>query len=224
MYGNNNFDDSAIRRKPLFRVKICGITRMEDALAAESLGAAAVGFVFYPSSRRFIEPVAARAISDTLGPFIARVGVFVDDKPANIRLIREQAGLTAVQLHGSETPESVRALAGIPVIKAFRVGEEFSPDRIGDYRAHAYLLDTYVPGECYGGTGKTFDWDIARTCRRHGKIILAGGITAENVADAIKAADPWGIDVSSGVECSPGVKDSEKMAALFDTVTGELTE
>lgn len=205
------------------RIKICGITRVEDALAAEAAGAAAVGFVLYPKSPRYIEPEQIREITNRLGPFIAKVGVFVNETPETIRQICVHAGLTAVQLHGDESPEVCGSFGTMPVVKAFRVGDGFDPAILTDFPIQTYLLDTYVEGGCRGGTGKVFDWQIAKACNAYGRIILAGGITPANIAEAIGAAVPWGIDVSSGVESSPGVKDHDAIVALFDAVK-ECTE
>ena len=202
-------------------VKICGITRTEDALIAEYLGAAAIGFVFYPKSKRYMEPVAAGEISEKLGPFIARVGVFVDENPSNVREIVRTARLTAVQLHGAEDQSYIDSLDGVTVIKAFRVGDDFDPDILGTFRSpQAFLLDTAGTGGCYGGTGKTFDWSKAEPCKKYGRIILAGGLNPENTADAIQTVRPWAVDVSSGVEISFGVKDEHKIAAFMETVKG----
>ena len=199
------------------RVKICGITRLEDALLAERLGAFAVGFVFHPPSRRFIEPAEAGRIARSLGSGILKVGVFVDEDPAAVRSTVETAGLTAVQLHGSEGPSYVRDLGGVMVIKTFRVGPDFDPDAIRAWPEGLFLLDTAVPGS-HGGTGRTFDWRTARACGGYGSIIVAGGLTPENVAGAVQTAEPWGVDVSGGVESSPGVKDHGRMRAFFSEV------
>lgn len=179
------------------KVKICGITRLENALLAERLGAFAVGFVFYPESPRFIEPEVAGVISGSLGPFISRIGVFVDEDPGTVRAAVRDAGLTAVQLHGSESPAYTRELGGITIIKAFRVRDGFDPGALGEYPADYFLLDAAVPG-ARGGTGRTFDWRLALPCRSYGRIILAGGLTAVNVCDAVMIAKPWGVDVSGG--------------------------
>ena len=199
-------------------VKICGINRLSDALLAEKIGASAVGFVFYPESRRYVDPEKAGKISEKLGPFIARVGVFVDETPALVIKTVQTAQLTTVQLHGSEDPEYVRELSKeIQVIKAFRVGKDFDINNLSKYKENvkAFLLDTYAENGCYGGTGKTFDWKKAAVCERFGKIILAGGLNASNVQQAIKIAKPWAVDVSSGIEREPGIKDPEKMRIFF---------
>lgn len=200
-------------------VKICGITRREDAFLAESLGASAIGYVFYPKSKRYLSSEDAGSISSALGPFIGKVGVFVDETPETVVSIVHKAGLTAVQLHGAETQEYIDALGGIPVIKAFRVDEDFESGILETYTTpQAFLLDTAGTGGNYGGTGKTFDWSKAEPCRKYGRIILAGGLNTENISQAIETVRPWAVDVSSGVEISHGVKDREKMTAFMDAV------
>ena len=198
-------------------IKICGITNPEDALLAEKLGASAVGFVFHPPSPRSIEPESAGLISDVLGPFISRVGVFVDEDPGKVMKTVKTAHLTAVQLHGSESPEYIQEIKGVSCIKAFRVGKDFNPEILGHYDVTAFLLDTF-DSSGYGGTGKTFNWELAVSCGRFGRIILAGGLTTDNIRDAIRTVRPWGIDVSSGVECRPGKKDPDKMKSFFNAV------
>ena len=198
-------------------MKICGITRPEDALLAEELGASAVGFVFYPGSPRYIDPEEAKRISGALGPFITRVGVFVDEDIGTVQRIVETAGLTAVQLHGSEDQGYIDAVKGVRVLKALRVGPDFDFRLLDRYRVAAFLLDAWSEKE-YGGTGRTFDWEKARECGRYGRIILAGGLTASNVEEALATVCPWGVDVSSGVEQSPGIKDHDKLRAFADAV------
>lgn len=204
------------------RVKICGITREGDARTAEDLGADAVGFVFHPGSPRYIDPDAAGAVSRALGPFIARVGVFVDTPPEEMLRIARTAGLTAVQLHGAEPPEVIDALGGIPVIKAFRVGAGFDPPMVESWRANAYLFDTLVVGDVHGGTGRTFDWGLLDGAGEGRRYILAGGLTPENVAEAVRRVGPWGVDVSSGVERSPGIKDAALMRRFIMEAHKEL--
>jgi len=133
------------------------------------------------------------------------------------------AHLTAVQLHGSESPDYIKKLKGVSCIKAFRVSGSFDPEILDRYNVTAFLLDTFDRSG-YGGTGKTFDWDMAVTCERFGRIILAGGLNSDNIRDAIRTVRPWGIDVSSGVECKPGKKDPEKMKSFFDAVQREFTQ
>jgi len=203
-----------------FPIKICGITRREDALLAERMGAFAAGFVFYPKSPRYIAPEAAGKITRALDGPILRVGVFVDAPPETVRDAVSFAGLDTVQFHGDESPEYVKEFGDMTVIKSFRVGEDFDPARLRLYPADFFLLDAFVPGE-RGGTGKPFDWSRAIPCREHGRILLAGGIHAGNAREAVCIAAPWGIDVSSGVESAPGIKDAEKMKALFQAMGRE---
>ncbi|MFC1509414.1 phosphoribosylanthranilate isomerase [Candidatus Omnitrophota bacterium] len=205
------------------KIKICGITRAEDALYAEELGASAVGFIFYPPSPRSITPADAGVLSKALGPFIARVGVFVDESPEIVNDTIISAGLTAVQLHGAESPEYIRKIRGAKVIKAFRVGTDFDPEELGRYSVTAFLLDTFDKSG-YGGTGKTFDWNRAVPCKRYGKIILAGGLDGDNITSAVREVKPWGVDISSGVERKPGEKDHGKMKQFFDAIKRECDE
>ncbi|HUT62405.1 MAG TPA: phosphoribosylanthranilate isomerase [Anaerolineae bacterium] len=198
-------------------VKICGITRPEDALYAEKLGASAIGFVFFRKSPRYIVPEKAVEISQNLGPFIARVGVFVDEDQDTIRNIIKTVRLTAVQLHGSESPEYIESLKGINIIKAFRVGPDYEYEKLRRYDVSAFLLDTYA-SNMYGGTGKPLDWEKAYQWRNCGRIILAGGLNVSNIHEALVTAQPWGVDVSSGVETSPGIKDPEKMRAFVKEI------
>ncbi len=197
-------------------VKICGITRTEDAFFAECLGASAIGFIFYPKSRRYIDPKTAGAISVALGPFIARVGVFVDEDLSTVIKTATQAKLTAVQLHGSQDNLNTESIRGVSLIKAFRVDSSFDCGKLKNTTADAFLLDTYIADDTYGGTGKTFDWNIAAQCSSYGKLILAGGLNAGNIAEAVKTVSPWAVDLSSGVELSPGIKDHAKMKTFFD--------
>lgn len=202
-------------------IKICGITHPDDALLSEKSGASAVGFIFYPPSPRYVEPAHAGLISDALGPFIARVGVFVDEDPVRVMETVKTAHLTAVQLHGSESPEYVKSLKGVQRIKSFRVGKDFDPEVLSRYDGVTFLLDTYDESG-YGGTGKTFDWDCAIACKRYGRIILAGGLNKDTIGNAIRTVGPWGVDVSSGVEDRPGKKDPDKLKAFFDSIKREL--
>ncbi|MBN1294476.1 MAG: phosphoribosylanthranilate isomerase [Candidatus Latescibacteria bacterium] len=201
-------------------IKICGITNTNDALLAEQLGASAIGFVFYKKSPRFVLYEEAREISGILGPFIARVGVFVDENPDVVMNTIHTVGLTAVQLHGSENADYIHEISGVRIIKAFRIGKNFDPGLLGHYNVSAYLLDTYNKNG-YGGTGKTFDWEKALACSRYGRIILAGGLNAGNISNAIKTVNPWGVDVSSGLEVKPGKKDEVKMRLFFEAVYRE---
>jgi phosphoribosylanthranilate isomerase len=194
------------------RVKICGITRLEDALLAARLGADALGFNFWPRSKRFIDPDAARAIVDRLPPFVAAVGLFVNQAPAEVVATATRSGVAAVQLHGDEPWEDVNALP-MPALKALRVA---GPESLADmhrYRVRAFVLD--APSAGFGGSGATFDWALAREAAGRATVILAGGLTPENVRDAIRAVQPYAVDVASGVESSPGVKDTAKLARFI---------
>ena len=199
------------------QVKICGITRPEDGELAEDLGASAVGFVFFKKSPRYINPVRAGEISEKLGPFTARVGVFVDEELDTVKAIVETAHLTAVQLHGSEDPEYIKLLEGLTIIKAIRVAHDFDCKGLELYDVNTFLLDTFT-SNAYGGTGQTFDWHKANECSKYGRIIIAGGLDASNASEAVNIAQPWGVDISSGVESSPGIKDADKMREFFNVL------
>lgn len=202
----------------MVRVKICGITSLRDALDAVACGADALGFVFYERSPRRIAPEEAAAIIAALPPLVSKVGVFVDSGLAEITDIVSFCKLDLVQLHGEESPELCEAL--FPrVIKAFRVAGSGGLADIGKYRASAYLLDTYVP-DAVGGTGQTFDWEGARAISAAYRVILAGGLTPGNVQQAIQVVNPYGVDVSTGVEASPGRKDIALMRAFISAAKG----
>lgn len=188
------------------RVKICGITNLEDALAAVDSGADALGFVFFPASPRHISPDEATAIIRRLPPFVQTVGLFVNDDLETVNATADRCGLDMVQLHGDEPPDFCGGVRR-RVIKAFRVQDASTLDTIGTYRVSACLLDAWSP-LARGGTGETFNWDIAAQAVRDGRrIILAGGLTPDNVADAVRQVRPYAVDVSSGVEAAPGKKD-----------------
>ncbi|WP_305046108.1 phosphoribosylanthranilate isomerase [Geoalkalibacter sp.] len=195
------------------RVKICGLTRLEDALHAVANGADALGFVFYAGSPRYVSPARAAAIIEALPPFVSSVGLFVNEAPQRINEIAEQCRLDLLQLHGDETPEACR-LSGRRVIKALRVRDAASLAAAADYPVSALLLDAWVAGH-YGGTGATFNWELAAAQARRGAVILAGGLTPDNVAAAIQVVRPFAVDVSSGVESAPGHKDPDKVAAFI---------
>lgn len=202
------------------RVKICGITCVDDALAALEAGADALGFMFYPPSPRHLLPEAARDIIRALPPFIARVGVFVDASEDRVAHVAALAGLDIVQFHGRETVDYCRRVRGPRVIKAFRMDGPPALGRLAEFDGFAWLLDSYVAG-AYGGTGQTFNWDLAcEAVRRGGRVILAGGLTPENVGRAVAAVRPYAVDVSSGVESAPGRKDPEKLRAFVEAAKG----
>jgi len=204
--------------KMLTRVKICGITRWEDAQLAVELGAAALGLNFYPPSPRYIDPVAARAIILKLPPLITAVGIFANESDDEyVARVARQSRVRVVQLHGPQFPPLDGALADFTRIRAVAVREGFRPEMLRELSGDAFLLDAYDP-ELLGGTGKPFNWALAREANRFGTIILAGGLTPENVGEAIREVRPFAVDVASGVEASPGVKDEEKLRRFFAEV------
>ena len=199
-------------------VKICGITRLEDAQAAVAAGANAIGFVFWPKSPRYVDPALARKIAATLPETVNAVGVFVDQPAEDVNEIADWVGLGAVQLHGGESQEYVRAMTR-PVMKAVAV-DGTNPPRIDEWPASVgVLLDVHDPVK-RGGTGKTVDWAVAADIAKVRPVVLAGGLTPENVGEAIARVRPYGIDVSSGVESEPGIKDHGRLKALFEAVHG----
>lgn len=195
------------------RVKICGITRREDALAAVEYGADALGFVFFKQSPRYITPERARDIIKQLPPFITTVGVFVNEEASKIDEIINATGLAVVQLHGNEPQDMCYKWQR--VIKAFRISDIIDLDLVKNYHVSAYLLDTYSE-KSYGGTGETFNWDIAAAMKEIGKIILAGGLTPQNVEKAVRHVHPYAVDVSSSVEQEKGIKDADKMKLFIE--------
>jgi phosphoribosylanthranilate isomerase len=196
------------------RIKICGITNKEDALAAARFGADALGFIFAPSPRK-ISTESVREIIKTLPPFVKTVGVFVDEDPERVSSIAASCGLDILQLHGSESVDYCSSFDR-RVIKAVRLQSRDELKNLSKYVnvVDALLLDTYLPNKL-GGTGVTFDWKLAVEARRYGRIVLAGGLTPKNVAAAISMVKPYAVDASSGLERSPGVKDHEKMAQFI---------
>jgi phosphoribosylanthranilate isomerase len=197
-------------------VKICGVTLLDDARAAVDAGASAIGFVFWPGSPRFIDPFRARGIAAALPAFVSRVGVFVDQPIEYVSGVAALVRLSAVQLHGSETPAYVAAVRR-PVVKALTApnGDSFAT---GGWPSNVtLLLDAHDPVK-RGGTGQTIDWTAAAQIAARRPILLAGGIAPENVTDAITRVRPFGIDVSSGVEDAPGIKNHGRLAALFKAI------
>lgn len=200
-------------------VKICGITRAQDARLAENLGAWAIGLNFYEKSPRAVAPADAWNIRRKLAPTTQAIGVFVNWKPEVMLYLVHALQLTAVQLHGHETPKKLNYLEDdLPTIKAFRVGPGFATSSFRQFRRASYfLLDAAKRGE-FGGTGRTFNWSIAQKAAAKHKIILAGGLTPENVGEAILTARPFAVDVASGVESRPGIKDPGKLRDFFAEV------
>jgi phosphoribosylanthranilate isomerase len=197
----------------MVKVKICGNTTLDDAIAAVQGGADAVGFIFYRKSPRAVEPKAAADIVARLPPFVVPVGVFVNEDLAVVRRIMEECRIPLAQLHGDETPQYCLEL-GRPVIKAIRVRDQRDLERLASYQVSGFVLDAFVEG-VPGGTGVTVDWDLVSEAQMLGPIILAGGLTPDNVVEAIRRVRPYGVDVSSGVEAAPGVKDHAKVRAFI---------
>ncbi len=197
-------------------IKICGITNTEDALAAATAGADALGFVFHPASPRYVAPERAREIIELLPASVCTVGVFVNLSAAEVLHIAEQCGLDFIQLHGSETREYCRKFPRERLIKAlsFRSEEEFS---MADYPVRAFLVDAHDPVR-FGGTGKTCDWNLACKAAARHPLILAGGLGAENIIAALEAVHPLAVDISSGVEVRPGKKDHGKIQSVIAAV------
>ncbi|HRA41261.1 MAG TPA: phosphoribosylanthranilate isomerase [Pyrinomonadaceae bacterium] len=207
------------------RVKICGITDLSDGLNALECGADAIGFNFYKGSKRYISPSDAEAIGEKLPLTAEKIGVFVNADCEKIVEIQKIVQLDAIQLHGDESPEFIaklRALSDAAIIKAFRIGSDFDPNDVLEFKADAILLDAYSESE-RGGTGKTIDLAIARRIVEIAdRVYLAGGLTAENVSDAIRAVQPFAVDVASGVESAPGKKDHKKVAAFINAAKDAL--
>ena len=201
----------------MVRVKICGITNLEDARATINAGADVLGFNFYAPSPRYIEPSAARRIIDQLPDSILCVGVFVNLPDAEqVKSLASEAGVQAVQLHGDESTEYCKDLKDLFVIKALRVNSEFEPERAARYETDAVLLDGFSP-VAYGGVGQRFDWSVAvRTRELVEKLFLAGGLDADNVAAAIKLVQPYAVDACSGLESTPGRKDMVKVRDFIE--------
>jgi phosphoribosylanthranilate isomerase len=194
----------------MVKVKICGITNLEDAEAAVYSGADALGFVFFKYSPRFVPPEKASAIVRSLPSFVVSVGVFVNERRKNIESILSSTGIDIAQLHGEETPDMCKLSRR--VVKAIRVKSLDSLAPLEQFRnlVSAFLLDTYTP-DALGGTGRIFNWDVALEAKQFGRVILAGGLTPDNVAAAVGHVRPYAVDVSSGVELRKGKKDHDKM-------------
>ncbi len=200
-------------------VKICGITSTADALAATEAGADALGFMFYEKSPRNIALKAAVGIARKLPPFVIKVGVFVNAPEAEVMRAVSECGLNILQFHGEETPQYCQ-LFPVITIKAFRIKDTNSLKALPDYKTDAWLLDAHAPDQL-GGTGEKFNWDLAIEAQKLGKpIFLAGGLTPENVGEAVRRVRPYAVDVSSGVEASPGKKNHEKVRAFIRAAKG----
>jgi phosphoribosylanthranilate isomerase len=202
----------------MIRVKICGLTNLDDAMASAELGADAVGFVMYPKSPRCVKPVRAKRIIAELPPYVTAVGVFANQEFQEVEEIMVECGFDLAQLQGDEPPEFCQRL-GSRVVKAIRVKDAGSLKQMSEYSVRAFLLDTYREDQ-FGGTGERFDWDLAVQARQYGRIILAGGLTPDNVQEAVAKIQPYGVDVSSGVERQPGKKDHTKIEKFIKQARG----
>ena len=199
----------------MLKVKTCGITNIEDALLCESEGADALGFIFYKKSKRYIEPGSVKEIIEHLSPFTMKVGVFVNDSVDFINETAANLHLNAVQLHGEESPEFVSNIS-LPVIKSFRVNNGFDFSILQKFSKISFLFDTYSDAE-YGGTGKTFNWELIPGEIR-GKIILAGGVSIDNIENIFNNIKPAAVDLSSSIESEPGKKDKAKVKEFFKKI------
>lgn len=200
----------------MVKIKICGITNYEDALAATEAGADSLGFNFYRKSPRYIEPEKAAEIIAQLPPFVAPVAVLVNEREEKIRNIMFTTGIRVLQFHGDERPEFCGRFSA-RTIKAFQVKDKESLKHMVHYHVNALLLDSYRDG-LRGGTGMTFDWHLAVVAKTFGRVILAGGLTPGNVAEAVKLVQPYGVDVAGGVEKEKGIKDHGKMRKFIAEV------
>ncbi|MBI4744556.1 MAG: phosphoribosylanthranilate isomerase [Actinobacteria bacterium] len=201
----------------MVRIKICGITNIEDAILAVDLGADALGFVFAESPRK-IDLEAAKIIISMIPPFVSRVGVFVNEEEEKVKEIARECKLDVLQFHGDESPSYCNKFTEQKVIKAFRMKDLSDLDGFAFYSTSAFLLDAFSE-DLYGGTGKTFNWEIALQAKKYGRIILSGGLNPENIKKAVTLVEPYAVDASSGLEKEPGKKDSEKMKAFFSNLS-----
>ena len=198
-------------------VKICGITNKEDAICAAVCGAAALGFIFYPPSPRYLKPADARKIARVLPNNLVKIGVFVNEKPNEIKRIVEYCGLDMIQLHGDETPDFCREFPSAQVIKAVELKNEADFVYAISYHVGAVLVDSRHAG-LYGGTGKKANWDLACRIKNKKSLILSGGLNEKNVSEALKVVAPAALDINSGVESEPGRKDHAKLERIFDII------
>jgi len=197
------------------KIKICGITNKEDALAAESFGADAVGFIFYKKSNRYVSPEQVEHTIKTLSPFTTKVGVFVNETFEIINKISKQTGINVVQLHGDENLHIMKSIL-LPVIKTFRVDDNFDYNKLNQYQEYSILLDAYSEKN-YGGTGNKLNWEKI-PFKIKNKIILAGGISSDNIEFIYQNINPAAVDLSSSLEITPGRKDKKKMEKFFNKV------
>lgn len=201
----------------MVKIKICGITSKEDALKAVYYGAWAVGFVFHKKSPRYISPSRVKKIVEELPPFVSVVGVFVNLKEGAVRDICKFCHIHTMQFHGDETPAFCLRFKDAKVIKAFRVDNAFNLEQIKRYKVDAYLFDTYKENT-YGGTGQSFNWNLLKSVKLEKPYILSGGLNSENIQQALQTLSPYAVDVSSGIENFPGVKNYTLMRTFCDLV------
>ena len=199
------------------KVKICGITNEDDAMKAAVHGAYAVGFIFVKKSPRYISPSRARKIIEKLPPFVTPVGVFADQKERAVKDIIKFTRITTAQFHGDEPPKFCKRFVDIKIIKAFRVYDFFDFSQVRRYKVDAYLFDTFQEN-IQGGTGKTFNWDLLKGEKFDRPVILSGGLKSTNVVEAMQTLKPFAVDVSSGIEKEPGLKDPRKLRTFLDLV------
>ena len=200
----------------MIAVKICGITSLKDAEMAVNYSVPAIGLIFYPDSPRYVDPAKVEQWIDRIPDSVKKVGVFVNEQIDTINNITRQLKLEFIQLHGDESPEFCNGMIR-PVIKVFRVGDDFDAIVLNEYDVHGFLFDTYKKGNP-GGTGTRFNWDLIANLKTETPIILSGGLTPENVLNGIEAVNPAAVDVNSSVESVPGVKDEEKIKELFSVL------
>jgi len=198
------------------KVKVCGMTSLKDALVAVEVGADAVGFIFYKKSPRSVTMKTVREIVLELPPFVDTVGVFVDETAEQINKIADYCNLDIIQLHGDESPTFCKKIRR-KVIKAFRIKDMQSVKKLSSFQVSGFLLDTFSEN-LHGGTGKVFDWNLALPAKKFGPVIMAGGLTPNNVQQAVRQIRPYGVDVCSGVESEPGIKDHKKVRAFLKNV------
>ena len=196
------------------KVKVCGMTSLKDALVAVEVGADAVGFIFYKKSPRSVTMKTVREIVLELPPFVDTVGVFVDETAEQINKIADYCNLDIIQLHGDESPIFCKKIRR-KVIKAFRIKDMQSVKKLSSFQVSGFLLDTFSEN-LHGGTGKVFDWNLALPAKKFGPVIMAGGLTPNNVQQAVRQIRPYGVDVCSGVESEPGIKDHKKVRAFLN--------
>lgn len=204
------------------RVKICGITNQEDAQKAVYYGASALGFIFYKKSPRYVSPSRVRKIIESLPPFVTPVGVFVDHKERAIRDVCSFARIQTIQLHGDEPAVFCKRLSNFKIIKAFRLNDQFDFSVVEKYKVDAYLFDAYKEGEP-GGTGQKFNWELLKGKTFNRPVILSGGLNPNNVREAVDTVAPYALDVSTGLEKAPGLKDPRLLRAFFDVLNFKLT-